>query len=489
MSGTCKQEDADEHLKLISRVISACKAETSIIGCPLYCIASDGESRRGSALSALTEKRTLSEVDKLSPLLGGMKLFNLLIGDNNITVDKDPKHIFKQCRNFLLRKSGVQVNCVHISTTLVRLHLKRSGIPDIHINNLLNPADRQDVPTCFTLLKEIWSLKDPAVTDKPSFIAARRSLQLLGELFRHLVLPFVQITLSLQEQLTHLSATVHLAAFLFTANKAHNKAMPSLTYRDIILMVKNAYICVVKAKLHDPIALFFLILLGTDRLEDDFGLVRSIVGNNANADIFSLSTRFSHTVEVRNIFSKYTKWDRGPRQLCLWAIEDGNGNVLAAVDHIGPASWKEDVQLSNVSPITAWNAGWALVEEKFPHLKVAEYFLEMEKIGADLYFPFGKDVELPADGEGDDNGDDDHEERTQHNSQTTELVSLDTISLDENPSNPLNFEDQIGVDKSQQGRGQYDAYVDAGNGKMVSKARTLREMERFLFSKLPGSTD
>ena len=87
-----------------------------------------------------------------------------------------------------------------------------------------------------------------------------------------------------------------------------------------------------------------------DRLEDNFGLVCSMIGNDTNANIFLLATCVSHVVEVRNIFSKHLKW---ARHLKLHAIEDGNGDILAKVDHINPASWKGDVQLSNFTPITA----------------------------------------------------------------------------------------------------------------------------------------
>ncbi len=220
---------------------------------------------------------------------------------------------------------------------------------------------------------------------------------MLGHLFRHLVLPYVQITLSLHEQLMHLSTAAHLAAFLFTFDNARSKVMPSVTYRDIVLMVKNAYFCVAKAKVQNPGSLFWLILLGTDRLEDDFGTVRSITGNDANTDVYSLTTRMSHTVEVRNIFSLHPEWDRGPRRLKLPAIEDGNGDIIAKVDHINPASWKGDARVSNVPPITAWNEGRTVVEKAFSDLQVARCFEEMERIGADLYFPFGNGVELPAD--------------------------------------------------------------------------------------------
>jgi hypothetical protein len=60
VSGTCKQEDAEAHTKLIIQVIAACQAEAESIGCPLLCVASGGESRRGVSLSQLTEKQDLS---------------------------------------------------------------------------------------------------------------------------------------------------------------------------------------------------------------------------------------------------------------------------------------------------------------------------------------------------------------------------------------------------------------------------------------------
>ena len=96
---------------------------------------------------------------------------------------------------------------------------------------------------------------------------------MLRSLFRHLVLPFVQVTLSLHYQLVHLSAAAHLALYLFTVHDAQGKAMPSLTYKDIVLLVKNAYFCVAKAKICMPDSNFYLILNGTDRLESTFSMV------------------------------------------------------------------------------------------------------------------------------------------------------------------------------------------------------------------------
>jgi hypothetical protein len=86
---------------------------------------------------------------------------------------------------------GVMVNGFHVTPALLRLHLKANGVSSLRRDTLLNSSDRQNVPLCYTLLKEVWSLPDPTPSDTPSFIAARHALQLLGNLFRHIVIPFI----------------------------------------------------------------------------------------------------------------------------------------------------------------------------------------------------------------------------------------------------------------------------------------------------------
>lgn len=415
---------------------------------------------------------------------------NLLVGENDITADKDPKHVIKRCRNFSIRKSGIMINGFVITPPMLRFHLQVNKVPSHKINYLLNPTDRQDVPMCYTLLKEIWSLPPPAPTDKPSFVAARNALLMLGSLFRHLVLPYVQVTLSLHEQLAHLSAAAHLAAFLFTSNGARSKAMPSLTFKDIIILVKNAFFGVAKAKISTPDGDFYIILLGTDRLESTFGVVRSIVGNDANADILTLTYRLSHAVECLNIFSKHPNWDRGPRRLNLRGIEDGNGDILAKADHITPQSWVGDVNVNNVSVVTSWNCGRQMVETEFPSAGIEEALVQLEKNGFDFTFPFGQRME-------DDHQDSEDDEEPanlptapfEHLSAQSATEVVSTTPLGEGESPLLDLEDHAAIETSCNGQGKFNPLVDVGNGKMVPKPRVLCELERAMFSKIPGSTD
>src|SRR6266550_2217463 len=103
VSGTCKREDAGTHAKLIETLIKACKSEESKIG----------------------------------------SFLNLLVGDDDITADKDYKHVIKRLRNFLLRKRGTIVYGVHITPSLLRFHLKLAGNTESRLNYLFNPNDRQ----------------------------------------------------------------------------------------------------------------------------------------------------------------------------------------------------------------------------------------------------------------------------------------------------------------------------------------------------------
>ncbi|KAH9032123.1 hypothetical protein EDB85DRAFT_1890789 [Lactarius pseudohatsudake] len=455
VTGTCKREDRDRHAQLISTVIEACNAESSLIGCPLFSIASDRESRRGSALTKLTHIRPLHPDSELHALLGNLRLMSLLVGNNDITADKDPKHVMKRCRNFSIRKSGVMIN----------------GF-------------------------EIWTLPPPAPTDKPGFVAARDALLMLGSLFRHLVIPFVQVSLTLHEQLVHLSAATHLVTYLFTAQGARNKAMPSLTFKDLILLVKNAYFCVAKAKINTPDGNFYLVLNGTDRLESTFGVVRSMVGNDANADVLTLGYRLSHAVECLNILSEHPTWDRGPRRLHLRGIEDGNGDVLSKSDHITPASWEGNVNVRNISLVTAWNLGRRMVASEFPSNKIEDSLLELENKGHDMEFPFGQ-VTIEADD--DNNGDDEQDEcngipvtpatESLDVQDATVLISSLELGEDEGEGPLLDLEDHASIETSRDGQGEFSPLIGMGDGKEISKARVLRELERATFSRVPGSTD
>ena len=296
MSSTCKREDAKDHAALIQATLLATKNCPILASIRTVSLASDGEARRGKSLVLLTFKGTLSMDSPIYELLSPLKFLDLHVGDDDITADKDYKHVaFKRPRNLLLRERGTLVHGFQITPAIIRQHLVADGHSQAHVNALLKPEDKQDVKLAFDLLQDIWALKpldeissESSSCPTPGFIKARQSLCILGRLLYHLIMPYVCVDLSLAEQLTYLSFAAHLTLALFVDSNAGRRFFPSQLFIDIMIMIKNVFFCVAKTKIDDPEGCFWLLLLGTDRLEALFGILRSIVGNDNGLDMIQV---------------------------------------------------------------------------------------------------------------------------------------------------------------------------------------------------------
>ncbi|EIW77944.1 hypothetical protein CONPUDRAFT_61354 [Coniophora puteana RWD-64-598 SS2] len=363
LSGSSKRETAEAHATILQTSLSAVRSNTHCRRIRIVSLASDGEARRGRALVLLTFKTRLAESSPIFPLLAPLRLMDLHVGNDDITADKDAKHIFKNARSAIFRKKGVTVKGVWLKKGTVRAHLEDVGHSQEHLDTLFNVADKQDVAVAYQLLRDIWKLP-PASPEAylPSYCETRDALRIFGQLFRHLILPYTCIDLSLSEQLTHLSAAAHLAMALFSFPDAGGNFLPVQLYVNIMLMIKNVFFTVAKAKIDCPLAPFYLVLLGTDRLETLFGILRTMVGSDANLDLLQLILRVTATVEVSNIFSRYPHWDRTPRRLHL-PILSRDEVPVQNVDHIGPRSFRGDLKPANVTLLTCWKAGRRQIED------------------------------------------------------------------------------------------------------------------------------
>jgi hypothetical protein len=376
-SGTCKKEKSDEHARLIKLILDACNRQKTRNHTThrTLCIASDGEAKRGDALAILTMTSELSVDSPIYAQLRPLELMNLLVGPDDITADKDPKHIIKRQRNVFMRKKGVSILDFRITPSILRTHLESNGVTSHRLRALLNPNDKQDVILAYSLMKEIWSLPSPPAhsdpSQDPSFARARRALNLYGEFARNLVLPYVCIDLSLDEQLIHLSTAAHLAFHCYRHNSAGTSFMPAQSYTDIILTVKNAYFCVAKTKVDNPRGKFYLISLGTDRLETFFGLIRTAVGTDANVDMLQLGSRASGLTEVAVILAEHPEWDYGTRRLTLPVFSKAEGNFTSKADHINPRDWRGDVSVANVNLHSCWLIGRKRASELIPDMESA----------------------------------------------------------------------------------------------------------------------
>ncbi|KAF4596881.1 hypothetical protein EYR40_007427 [Pleurotus pulmonarius] len=404
VSASCKRETGSEHAKLIQTCIDASKKTTY----RTISIASDGESRRGEALIQLTFKKSLAESSPIYPLLSPLPFMNLEVGDDDITADKDYKHVFKRLRNLLLRSRGFKVHGIAISSSSFRAHLRSAGLSQRRIDTLLKPDDKQDVKLAYDLLQTIWSLPVASNNDDPSFATISEALHTLGLLFQHLVSPYISIDMSLSEQLVHLSAAAHIVLGMLREDNAGSHLMPSQLYLDIMIMIKNAYFCVAKAKVDHPDSQFWIILLGTDRLEVLFGILRTMVGNDANLDTLQLVLRLTGTTEVSTILAKYPEWDRGPRRLKLPVLSKDGFQVHQGVDHVNPASWRGNVNVNQVNLQTCWTLGRQSLVDDIPRLHevlaAAQRQNDTDK-EIDIMRPFGDDIVRSTGGGMDDEDD------------------------------------------------------------------------------------
>ncbi len=151
----CKWENALSHAKLIGRVTQVCQAHAPSI---LWSVVSNGESCWGAALAQLTLNHSLNPNSKIFPLLSPLHHLNLLVGDNDVTCNKDFKHLFKRLRTLLLWMGGFHILNMTITPSVLEWHLHEGGVNSVSLWTLLNPSDKQDVPKALELLKHVSDL-------------------------------------------------------------------------------------------------------------------------------------------------------------------------------------------------------------------------------------------------------------------------------------------------------------------------------------------
>jgi hypothetical protein len=141
---------------------------------------------------------------------------NLHVREDDITCNKDWKHMFKCFQNLLRQLGGVVISGFQIEPDIIHNHFQSKNLTVDHINPLMNPKDQQDFKLAFDMLKAIWSLPRESSNNNPGFQQAHEALWILGKLLFHLIYLFLCVNLSLSEQLEHLSAAAHLTHTLYS---------------------------------------------------------------------------------------------------------------------------------------------------------------------------------------------------------------------------------------------------------------------------------
>ncbi|KAG6905362.1 hypothetical protein DXG01_003229 [Tephrocybe rancida] len=448
VSADCKKETGQEHAKILQSVIDGVNITQLKTNLQIVSIVSDGETQRGSALVNLTFKSQLSPESSIFPLLGCLSLLNLHVGNDDITADKDWKHVIKRFWNLLLRAHGIVIMDIRTTPSILRLHLQEAGYTAEHIHAVMNPDDQQDVKLAFDLLKDIWTLRVASDKHSPGFHAAHDSLRILGRLLFHTIFPYICVELSLLEQIEHLSTAIHLALALYRQSKS--QFLPTLLYADLAIMIKNVMFCVAKAKVDRPNSSFWIMLLGTDRLKELFGILRTMIGTDANLDVLQIGERITGAIE-------------------LPALTRDSRELPDTTDHIKPGSWKGDTCIQNVSLQTSWKLGCQKIKTEYPLL--AEILEEVEACpDGDILSPFGKLlVNVPLDVE-------DVDESLDIAETTTFDVEQDVNFLDSSPC----LDTRVEVEDLIDGKGEDNEIIETTDLPSVSDSCTPKIFDRFV---------
>ena len=494
MSGDCKRETGEEHAGVIQTVLDGMNNLRETTRLQVVTLCSNGETRRGAALIILTFKHELSSNSPIYPLLKPLTFLNLHVGDDDLTCDKDWKHVFKHFHNLFLRHRGVVINGFRVKPGILKDHFKSNGLSAEHVRALFNPDDQQDVKMAFDMLKDIWTLPRISENLHPGFQKAREAVWILGKLLYHMVFPYLCVDLSLSEQIEHLSAAAHLALALYRSS--NKDFIPTNLYIDLMIMIKNVLFCVAKAKIDDPDGELWIILLVTDRLEELFGILHTMVGNDTNLDILQLVCRLAGTTEVSNILAKYPHWDQAPQQLKLPVLSRESKEIPDSADHIKPSSWRGNVKVKDVSLQTSWNRGRRLVKDECAFVKPILSEIEVTP-GADILAPFGVLLfDTPFAEDDIDESLEDLVLPTTHSSQPTNInpgrnnsiEELETRVEIEDTLQELAASENVQVVQPGTEISQTEfSHTIVINGIKISKSRTLAQYSKF--RKHAGSTD
>ncbi|KAG9309942.1 hypothetical protein JVU11DRAFT_9974 [Chiua virens] len=357
---SCKEEDYTDWEKLINMLIDAwmTNGADKTVG-PLWSFATDGDSTRRKAGHRTFVHTMLDESSPLYGILADIPGLNLYTGRESITLDFDYKHIFKRFCTMLRSSNGMVLgNGRRMDSTKLERYLTwLDDCDNEKAKRLLYPDDPQDVPRAIELMRAIIKLgridptkppytppcQDPNIEAYIDF----ETLRMLGDLFHNLLEPFVNPSLSLTQQVVHLSTFAHL---LFTFYRGHRRSfMPNQLYYDSQTLVKNVIFCIAKQQRLDASQPFFLLDVGDDAIKLLFAFLRMCGGHNSALNYKQAIDRLRAARDIGGVYSRNPDLRHGHRRLNLSRTEH--------LDHIHRDMWSGDILSHNVNLRACWLSG------------------------------------------------------------------------------------------------------------------------------------
>ena len=296
----------------------------------------------------------------------------------------EPDERFSGFATLLRAHKGILIGTAVVNKNHLRSHLvELSHVNPSSVESLVDPADKQNVPKAVALIQALDQLNslDTRSYD-PSRMNEHCSLTVIGEVFFAFVNPFIDINMTLSDQLTSLSKYIHAISAIYS--KHSTNFMTSALCADSQAIVKDIYFCVAKQKLLNPCANFYIIHCGTDRLEMNFCLART-QSHHRNFDTMDLSNKLATSSLIDDIFLRNPTLDAGLRRLKV------TGAI--GIDHLNPKSWLGDVNVNRVSLQLCWGDGRkqasSLISSLYPGDPVADFSMAFHSPSCDLLRPGG----------------------------------------------------------------------------------------------------
>ncbi|KZV94398.1 hypothetical protein EXIGLDRAFT_767145 [Exidia glandulosa HHB12029] len=356
VSPSDKSEDGEALLVWLRTALSCWKTHpfAQLRQGPIWSVATDGDATFRKAKHMLCTEGTIDQSSDLWDSLSTLKGFNLKTSaDGQTTWTCDPKHIFKRFATLLRSSQGIMLFDVNIRPTDIISHLTSSGkMSEEAAVQLLDPADKQNVPKAVSLLQHLHALSSesehtlPSTTRTPTLDVRRRQINCFSDILWLFVRPFITPDMTLAQQLESLSAFSHSIAMLQL--KHGSSCFTGALYADTQATIKNIFVIVARLKRMNPQYRLFLLLEGTDRLEQVFSETRTM-DHACNFDTIQLLYKLSSGFLIHAIFQRNPDLDRGHRRLEVSGV--------MGIDHLNPKSWVGDVSVGDVDLDAVWTSG------------------------------------------------------------------------------------------------------------------------------------
>ncbi|PPQ82110.1 hypothetical protein CVT24_012426 [Panaeolus cyanescens] len=354
VSASCKTEKADEFLEWISDFLD------------VYEHHDDGEKRHGQIHTIFTDgastfrkarfsKFLTEELDPNSPIgkiICPLTGFDCMTGLRGRLGSCDFKHIIKRFATSLRSPKGIIVN----TTVLYPSHIREAldgveGLTPEKAKRCINPADKQNVPAAVEFLQIlIFDLPNTHTSSAPSeAIGAEqrlKAIKFVAKFMSYFLLPFIDVDMSLSDQILSLSIYSWLAIMMYDKHKLD--FIGGAIYADSQAVVKNIIFTTARLQVNAPGTLYFIIQDGTDREEEVFSDTRTL-DHDRNVDAIQFTQKSALATQARVILQRNPKLDPGHRRRELKGVR--------GVDRINPASWNGDVNVDHVCISELWFKG------------------------------------------------------------------------------------------------------------------------------------